>query len=172
MCFYGAYEMVRERYQFKTKGRKIALWGNATEEIVFISIPKINFFYIFPTKLAESDLIHKGETEASHRRISWWLNELQSRTEQNSYQEIRNSVVILLPHLGVSPVLLCDKTNIMAGFPEERVREGQGPWAAVQLLCSAEQEPCRRLSAERACAERGWLVTLKPTIPFLWNLSL
>ena len=32
-----------------------------------------------------------------------------------------------LPHLGISPVLLHDKTDIVAGLPEERALEGQAP---------------------------------------------
>lgn len=42
------------------------------------------------------------------------------------YQEIRNLVVMSLLHLGISPVLLGDNTDIVAGLPEETALAEEG----------------------------------------------
>lgn len=63
----------------------------------------------------------------------------------NSYQEIRNPVGISLPYLGFSPVLLCDKIDILAGLPEEEALAEQGPQAAARLFYSAERVPRQAL---------------------------
>lgn len=61
---------------------------------------------------------------------------------EDSYQEPRSAAAIPLPHLGVSPVLLCDKTHIMAGFPEESAGEGQGLCgAATAVFSHVDPEP-------------------------------
>lgn len=38
-------------------------------------------------------------------------------------------------------MLLADRTDTVAGLPEERALAGQGAWAAEQLSCSAQQVP-------------------------------
>lgn len=102
----------------------------------------MNSFYIFRTKFIVSDLIQRLMTE------KYSDDEMHHKAEQsvNSYRKIRNSVVISLLHLGISPVLLCDKTDVMnVRPPEERALAGQGPWAAAHLFCSAEHTPRQAL---------------------------
>lgn len=65
-----------------------------------------------------------------------------------------------LPHLGISPVLLRDNTDIVAGLPEERALAGQGAWAAGQLLCSAQHVPRQALirrALREAFQQESWL---------------